>query len=207
MKPHFRLDTHPVADAANVVQGEHYRITVLDAGLVRLEYSPTGEFEDRASQMVLDRAFPPCDFTLTRGDGPDGQLEISTDRLHLTYDCGEFTTHGLSVRAKGGFHSNDSVWRYGVASPNLGGTARTLDDVDGPIELEDGVLAYNGVAMVDDSSTVLLTDDGWIAPRRNGNLDLYVFAFGRDFTRALEVLYTLTGPTPVLPRYALGNWW
>ena len=207
MKPHFRLDTHPVADAANVVQGDHYRITVLDPGLVRLEYSPTGEFEDRASQMALNRAFPPCDFTLTRSDGPDGQLEISTERLHLTYDCGEFTTHGLSVHAKGGFHSNDSVWRYGVESPNLGGTARTLDDVDGAIALEDGVLAYDGVAMVDDSSTVLLTDDGWIASRRNGNLDLYVFAFGRDFTRALEVLYTLTGPTPVLPRYALGNWW
>jgi len=207
VKPHFRLDTHPVADAANVVQGDHYRITVLDPGLVRLEYSPTGEFEDRASQMALNRAFPPCDFTLTRSDGPDGQLEISTERLHLTYDCGEFTTHGLSVHAKGGFHSNDSVWRYGVESPNLGGTARTLDDVDGAIALEDGVLAYDGVAMVDDSSTVLLTDDGWIASRRNGNLDLYVFAFGRDFTRALEVLYTLTGPTPVLPRYALGNWW
>ncbi|KRE58844.1 glycoside hydrolase family 31 protein [Phycicoccus sp. Soil748] len=207
MKAHFRLDTHPVADAANVVEGDHYRITVLDPGLVRLEYSPTGEFEDRASQMALNRAFPPCDFTLTRGDGPEGQLEISTDRLHLTYDCGEFTTHGLSVRAKGGFHSNDSVWRYGVDSPNLGGTARTLDDVDGAIELEGGVLAYDGVAMVDDSSTVLLTDEGWIASRRNGNLDLYVFAFGRDFTRALEALYTLTGPAPVLPRYALGNWW
>ena len=36
MKQHFRLDTHPVADPANVVQGDHYRFTVLDAGLVRL---------------------------------------------------------------------------------------------------------------------------------------------------------------------------
>ena len=57
MKQHFRLDTHPVADPANVVQGDHYRFTVLDAGLVRLEYSPTGVFEDRASQMAVDRAF------------------------------------------------------------------------------------------------------------------------------------------------------
>ena len=38
VKQHFRLDTHPVADPANVVQGDRYRITVLDAGLVRLEY-------------------------------------------------------------------------------------------------------------------------------------------------------------------------
>ena len=59
MKQHFRLDTHPVADPANVlVQGDHYRITVLDAGLVRLEYGESGTFEDRASQTVVNRAFP-----------------------------------------------------------------------------------------------------------------------------------------------------
>ena len=58
-----------------------------------------------------------------------------------------------------------------------------------------------------DSTTVLIEDDGWIASRRPGNLDLYVFAWGRDYKRALRSLYTLTGPTPLLPRYALGNWW
>jgi alpha-glucosidase (family GH31 glycosyl hydrolase) len=61
--------------------------------------------------------------------------------------------------------------------------------------------------MVDDSQTVLLEDDGWFAPRREGNLDLYVFAYGRDYKRALKALYELTGSTPLLPRYALGNWW
>jgi alpha-glucosidase (family GH31 glycosyl hydrolase) len=204
LKQHFRLDTHPVADAANVVQGEHYRITVLDAGLVRLEHSETGTFEDRASQTVVNRAFAPQDFTLTETD--DG-LEIHTERLHLLYDKGPFTTHGLSVQAKGGYHSRDSVWRFGTASPNLGGTARTLDDVDGATPLEDGVLAFDGVALVDDSRTVLLRDDGWIAPRTPGNLDLYVFSYGRDYKAALRALYALTGPTPLLPRFALGNWW
>jgi alpha-glucosidase (family GH31 glycosyl hydrolase) len=204
VKPHFRLETHPVADPANVVQGDHYRITVLDPGLVRLEYSETGRFEDRASQMAVDRAFPSSDFSAS--DSED-LLEIHTDRLHLVYDKGPFTTHGLSVQAKGGFHSTDSVWRYGLESPNLGGTARTLDDVDGATALEGGVLAVNGVAMVDDSTTVLLTEDGWITPRTPGNLDLYVFAFGRDYKAALRALYRLSGPPPLLPRYALGNWW
>ena len=59
----------------------------------------------------------------------DRLLEVHTERLHLVYDKGPFTTHGLSVQAKGGYHSNDSVWRYGQNTPNLGGTARTLDDV------------------------------------------------------------------------------
>ena len=204
MKQHFRLDTHPVADRANVVQGDHYRITVLDDGLVRLEHSESGGFEDRASQTVVNRAFGPTRFTVNESDD---LLEIHTDRLHLVYDKGPFTTHGLSVQAKGGYHSLDSVWRFGLETKNLGGTARTLDDVDGSLPLENGVLAHNGVAVVDDSRTVLLQDDGWIASRRPGNLDLYVFAYGRDYRRALRALYELTGPTPVLPRYALGNWW
>ncbi len=204
MKQHFRLDTHPVADPANVVQGDRYRITVLDAGLVRLEHSPSGMFEDRASQMVLHRAFGPSDFTVTE---TDSLLEIHTDRLHLVYDKGPFSTHGLSVQAKGGYHSHGSVWRYGLPTPNLGGTARTLDDVDGALPLEDGVLAFDGVAAVDDSGSVLLRDDGWIAPRTEGNLDLYVFAYGHDYKQALRALYDLTGAPPLLPRYALGNWW
>ncbi len=204
LKGHFRLDTHPVADAGNVVQGEHYRITVLDAGLVRLEHSETGVFEDRASQLAINRAFGPSDFDVTESDE---HLEIHTDRLHLVYDKGSFTTHGLSVQAKGGYHSNDSVWRYGLDVPNLGGTARTLDDINGEVPLENGVVAFNGVAVVDDSETVLLDEDGWIAPRTEGNQDLYVFAYGRDYKQALQALYTLAGPTPLLPRYALGNWW
>jgi alpha-glucosidase (family GH31 glycosyl hydrolase) len=204
VKSHLRLDTHPLADAENVVQGEHYRITVLDDGLVRLEHSESGTFEDRASQMVVNRAFAPADYHVTdTGD----RLEIHTDRLHLVYDKGPFTTHGLSVQAKGGYHSNDSVWRYGLDVPNLGGTARTVDDADGPVPLENGVLAFNGVAVVDDSTSALLDDDGWVSPRTPGNRDLYVFAYGRDYKQALKALYELTGPTPVLPRYALGNWW
>jgi alpha-glucosidase (family GH31 glycosyl hydrolase) len=204
MKEHFRIGTHPVADPANIVAGDHYRVTVLDPGLLRLEYSESGVFEDRASQMVVDRAFPPSDYAVTESED---LLEIHTDRLHLIYDKGPFTTHGLSVQAKGGFHSTDSVWRFGLPSPNLGGTARTLDDVDGATELENGILAVNGVAMVDDSTTVLLREDGWIESRTPGNLDLYVFAFGRDYRAALRALYRLAGPTPLLPRYALGNWW
>jgi alpha-glucosidase (family GH31 glycosyl hydrolase) len=204
VKEHFRIETQPIADPANVVQGEHYRITVLESGLVRLEWSDDGVFEDRASQTVLHRAFAPVDFHVTE---TDHQLEISTERFLLTYDKGPFTTHGLSVHAKGGYHSSDSMWRFGLETPNLGGTARTLDDIDGALPLENGVLAYDGVALVDDTTTVLLDDEGWIAPRRPGNLDLYVFAWGRDYKRALRSLYTLTGPTPLLPRYALGNWW
>src|SRR3712207_8887294 len=82
--------------------------------------------------MVLNRDFPPCDFTLVESEAAHGLLEISNERLHLTYDRGSFTTQGLSVQAKGPF-SHHSVWRYGVPSPDLCGTAPTPDGVGGRI--------------------------------------------------------------------------
>jgi alpha-glucosidase (family GH31 glycosyl hydrolase) len=111
------------------------------------------------------------------------------------------------VQALGSFRSDRSTWRFGLPTGNLGGTARTLDGADGPVPLEPGVLSSEGVTVYDDSHTVLLTDDGWIAPRRPAARDLYVFAYGRDHRAALRAFYRLTGPQPLLPRFALGNWW
>ena len=204
MKPHLRPHARPLAAPENVIQGDRYRITVLDPGLLRLEYAASGEFEDRPSQTVLDRAFEPARFELTENDAG---LELHTERLQLVYDKRPFSTEGLSVAAKGGVSNYDSVWRFGLHVDNLGGTARTLDEADGRVPLEDGVLSRNGIAVVDDSRSVLLNEDGWIAARRPDTLDLYVFAFGRDYRAALRALYKLTGPQPLLPRHALGNWW
>lgn len=203
MDPHLRIDTSPVAHPDNVVAGDTWRITVLHPGLVRVEHSPTGAFEDRASQMVLHRDMAPVDFTVVEGD----LLEVHTDRLHLVYDRGHFTPHGLSVQVKGGVTSYHSTWRPGEEVENLGGTARTLDLVDGPVELEPGPLSPNGIAVLDDSTTLLLEDDGWVAPRTPDSSDLYVFAFGLDHRAALDAFHALTGPQPLVPRYALGNWW
>ena len=204
MREHFRPTGNPVADPACVLTGDGYRICVLADGLLRLEYSASGEFENRASQAVVDRAFPPAEFDVVE---TDDRLTIHTARLQLVYDKRSFSTEGLSVQAKGGLHSERSVWRFGLPTANLGGTARTLDEADGAVPLEPGVLSRDGVTCFDDSATVLLTDDGWIAPRRPDTLDLYVFAYGRDYRAALRALYHLTGPQPLLPRYALGNWW
>ncbi|HSE69716.1 MAG TPA: glycoside hydrolase, partial [Nocardioidaceae bacterium] len=204
MKSHLVVPTSPLANPASLVTGDGYRITVLDAGLLRLEYSPTGRFEDRPSQTVLNRDFPAVDFHLAENDE---ELEIHTDRLHLVYDKRPFSPEGLSVQAKGNFSPHASVWRFGQRVENLGGTARTLDDVDGACELEDGIHSRNGIAVVDDSTTMLLTEDGWVAPRDSGNVDVYVFGYGRDYKEALKTFYRLTGKQPLLPRFALGNWW
>jgi alpha-glucosidase (family GH31 glycosyl hydrolase) len=204
MRPHLTVSTRPIADPANVVAGENYRITVLDAGLLRLEYSPAGRFEDRPSQTVLNRDFPQAEFELVEDRG---ELEIHTERLHLVYDKGPFSPEGLSVLVKGNFSLHDNMWRFGQSVQNLGGTARTLDGVDGACDLEEGVVSRTGIAVVDDSGTMLLTDDGWVAPRDSDNIDLYLFGYGPDYKDAVKALYALTGKQPLLPRFALGNWW
>ena len=54
---------------------------------------------------------------------------------------------------------------------------------------------------------MVFDDEGWVAPRDGSRTDLYVFGYGRDYRAAIRAFYAVSGPTPVLPRYALGNWW
>ena len=204
MKPDYRITTRPQADPAAVVQGDLFRITVLTSGLLRLEYSPDGVFEDRASAFALFRDLPVPSFRLIE---TDHHLEIVTDRVHLVYDRGPFSTSGLSIQVRGNVSSYHSIWRYGDTPDDLRGTARTLDMADGAVPLEPGVVSGWGFAVLDDSRTLVLTDDGWVAPRDGARTDLYFFGFGLDHRDAIKAFYAVSGPTPVLPRFALGNWW
>ncbi|HKU10238.1 MAG TPA: TIM-barrel domain-containing protein [Sinomonas sp.] len=203
---HLRLATAPRARPAAVVQGPHYRFTVLTSQLLRLEYSADGEFEDRATQVILHRDLPVPEFRVF--DKPD-VLEVITEHVHLVYDKREFTPHGLSVKVLGNVSNYHSVWHFGEAGEkNLGGTARTLDMVDGACELEPGLMSRYGFAVLDDSDTLVFDDDGWLDARRPGSgVDLYFFGYGRDYRACLRDFYRVSGPTPLVPRFTLGNWW
>lgn len=200
----YRLATSPVARPGAVHQGDRWRITVLADGLVRLEWAADGRFEDRASMLALHRDLPVPSF---RVDEFPAYLQVVTERLVLTYDRGPFSPAGLSVQVRGNVSTYHSVWRFGDLPTDLGGTARTLDDVDGRAPLEPGVVSRQGFAALDDSRSLLLSDDGWVEPRDGSRTDLYVFAYGHDHQAALDALYALSGKPPVLPRWALGNWW
>ncbi|MFF2372154.1 TIM-barrel domain-containing protein [Agromyces sp. NPDC058110] len=196
----------------SVIEGEHYRFTVLTERLIRIEWSDSGAFVDGQTAVVVDREFPPADFTATRSD--DGGLVIRTRYLELQYDGREFSSSGLSISLHAAPDIHYSTWRYGEQIPrlyetrgNLGGTARTLDEVDGDCPLEPGILSTYGFEALDDSGSVLIGDDGWPRARPAGGCDLYVFAHGRDYQGALDDYFRLTGAPALVPRYALGNWW
>src|SRR5699024_1203983 len=129
-------------------------ITVLTKSLVRLEYSPDGIFTDAPTQTVLNRNFPQVSFEVR--ETPE-ELEIRTEYFQLNYDKKEFTSHGLSCYALGMPGGNRNAWRYGAKNENLKGTARTLDNVNGACELEDGILSlWCGCVALDDSRTLTL---------------------------------------------------
>lgn len=210
MKTHLKIETHPRAKQENIILGEKYRITVLTKSLLRLEYSPDGHFTDEATQMVLNRDFPKVDFIEKE---TEDELEIRTDYFQLTYNKKEFSSHGLScvcvgMDLEGMPGGNRMAWHYGEKQKSLKGTARTLDNINGACELEEGLMSFwSGCVSLDDSHTLLLREDGWVEPRISGNLDIYVFAYGHRYLEALKDFYYLSGKTPMLPRFALGNWW
>lgn len=204
LSKHFKFHSEPYANADAIIQGERYRFTVLTPELIRMEYSEEGSFEDRASQTVVNRNFAVPEFRVI---DLGNKLELITDRLHLTYDKKPFSRQGLNVRVSNKSGHLMSVWNYGETPQDLGGTARTLDNADGAIPLEHGLLSRFGYTLVDDSISLLLEEDGRVEPRAQEGLDLYFFGYGHDYLNCLKDFYHLCGRTPLLPRYALGNWW
>ena len=185
-----------------MITGDNYRITVLTDRLVRFEYSKTGVFEDRKSFMVVNRDFP--DISLSVQDGGDSLL-IDTGALLISYDKEPFSSYGLIVEIK----ETGKKWNFGELYgdfSNLGGTARTLDDADGRVPLEKGIFGKNGYSGLDDSKSPVY-EKGEFVSRTGDNIDIYFFGYGTDYYAGLRDFTRLCGKIPMIPRYALGNWW
>ena len=212
-----------------VVQGERYRITVLTERMLRIEYSPEGKFVDQETQTVLNRRFPVPAFRVEdKGDF----ISVITKNLILSYEKDqEFSGSTLSIQMLGNPYLRKSgTWFYGDSGlesmGNLKGTASTLDNAVGdtyyrdskdenkvwgepgePVELCEGLMSRNGFSVIDDSASLVFEENGWVRPAPKGHKDIYFLSYGRDYLGTLDVFYQLTGKTPMLPRYALGNWW
>ncbi len=204
MRPELIAETHPETAPENIIRGDCWRVSVLTESLLRLEYDPEGIFEDRATQSVWNRNFPKSTFRVI--DHEDS-LEVITPKAHLIYDRKPFSANGLSIQAIGDYSAYHSIWHFGEDFTDLGGTARTLDEADGAVPLGHGIISRNGFSVMDDSSSLIISDDGWVEPRRKDTIDIYFWAYGHDYRGALSDFCRLCGKMPMVPRYALGNWW
>ncbi|KAI2770064.1 CAZyme family GH31 [Penicillium roqueforti] len=197
--------TNSVANPRAVISGPKYRFTILTDFLIRYEWASDGCFEDRASTFAINRHFPTPQFRVVDNDG---NLEIIADNFHLCYDKQRFSPAGLNVHFNFKYTNWGAPWQYGLDEElNLGGTARTLDLCDGRCDMGKGVISKAGYAALDDSTSMLFDGD-FVAGRKPGDrIDGYLFCYGHDYKAAMKAFYSVSGKQPILPRYALGNWW
>lgn len=209
---HLIAKTEPAALQENMVVREGVRITVLGDRLFRIEQEPEGHFCDQATQTVWFRRSKQVSFSVSENQEAS-ELKIATDSVTLVWKGSiEESFVVFAGQEKKSFLNN---------SENLLGTYRTLDCCDGDqfisfdsdgqpsekIQLGYGVVSRSGVALLEDSQSLILKEDGMLERREYPEKDDYVFAYGKDYRGALKALFSICGKTPLIPRFALGNWW
>ncbi len=200
----LKLFSNPRCHEEGIVQGDKYRFSVLTDRMIRMEYSEEGIFEDRSTQSVINRSFPVPSFEVI---DQEDNLEIITEAMHLIYNKKEFSKEGLKIKVYGNLGIFPSVWYYSQEINDLKGTARTLDNADGEIPLDRGLISREGFSIIDDSKSLIINEDGWVEPRRENIVDTYFLGYGRSYLDCLQDFFKLCGRPSMLPRYALGNWW
>jgi glycosyl hydrolase family 31/uncharacterized protein DUF5110 len=192
----------PAADAATVRDGA-VRFEIVTPSLVRVQVAQDRHFENRRTLTTGGRLRTSPRFT-TSVSGRD--RIIRTSRITLRWRRGATSLAAGNLRVRVGKRTFRP--RGGPNPSPLGGWRRSLDLVDGPVPLHQGMLSRAGWYVLDDTATALLVPGGFATrPARQGAYqDLYVFAYGRDLARGLRDLRALTGAAPLLPRKAFGVW-
>ncbi|MDD3946398.1 MAG: glycoside hydrolase family 31 protein [Clostridia bacterium] len=191
MKKRLIANTSPQApESAQIIHG-NTRITVLTPSLVRVETTKNCSFCDKATQIVWYRDFT-CPY------------EKQEDKKSITITTSAAVYHYSKRRKKIDYVIINNRKVAANNRYNLKGTARTLDMCIHKVPLKLGVIGRRGVAVMEDDS-LALEANGMPAPR-DGIKDVYVFASDRPIA-ALQSFFAITGKPPLVPRYALGNWW
>ena len=192
----FKIKAAPKTDDAFCVTLKKTRISVLTDSLVRVESSKSGEFCDEPTQSVWFRCFDKPKF---ESEIKGNRIVIKTSAIELSYNTAADYMEYIILP------DGEKVTDY--RSGNLKGTTRTLDQSFGSVSLDDGIMSESGVAVFDDSKSLILNEDGTVSPRSTKEKDCYYFAYGNNYRQALRDFFKLTGAPPLVPRFTLGNWW
>lgn len=191
LKTSLVVHTNAKADDSQIYVDGDLRITYITSRLLRVEI---GEFTDLASYAVWNRRFPAGDMKITKNGA---MCKAETEDIILTLKNKKPYSVYFKENAQTELFSNQK---------NLKGTYRTLDNTFGKIPLEDGFITEKGLYLFEDK-TILLDKNGMFAPRTGASKDYYVFAYGRNYRDTIKAFYSISSPTPLIPRFALGVWW
>ncbi len=185
-----------------IYKNDYLRISLIAPRLIRTETAALldvstrgGLFTDLPTQTVQNRDFCRIEYSL---EDRDKIIIVKTDSCLF------------EICKKNGDVLSVEMFNFGTVknfkNGRLPGTARTLDRKNGRTKLEKGITSRSGASVMDDSSSLLIDNDGNIIPRRKCT-DRYWFAYGYDYLGQLRDFFMLTGKVPLIPKYTLGNWW
>ena len=140
---------------AFTVTGNGVRISVLSPYLIRVEEQLSSVFCDQPTQAVICRCF----------DSPSFRVEKDSEKAIVRTEAITFE-YSYRKRRVAGVRIGNGPLITDFSHGNLKGTRRTLDQTNGAVRLEDGILSRDGVAVLDDSKTLLIAPDGRIVPRK-----------------------------------------
>ena len=193
------------ANPSCVFKGNNYRITVLTERLVRLEYDPNGIFNNNETVIVKNRFFDMPDFNKKEDET---LFVIETRYFSLTYVKGSmFNSRTLTAK----YNDSKVGWYYGNKEVrNFKSCNVSLDNQREKPSLLNGLFSEDGIATIDDSNNLCFDEESNVILRDyniKNHIDIYLFVYGKDFGLCLLDYFKLTGKPPLIPRYALGNWW
>ena len=217
---------NPVADPAAVVRSGNARFTVLTSRMIRIEYSSSAQFEDRATFAIVNRRLPVPSYTTEESDG---YLYIRTADVTLRYKVGSVISaadkkpDNLMVTFPMGAFT--CTWYPGKDDAlNLLGTNRTLDTAWGDNarnKLEKGLISRAGWSIIDESPSAIRGDGSTtlpMAPNTEGYMwwqkaadanavDWYFLGYGHQYKECIQDFTRVGGRVPLPPKYIFGYWY
>ena len=193
---------------AYIYLGHKYRISILSEVLIRFEYSENGSFNDYPTLFACNRSFSKPKITFRE----DQNVILLTNDIFTIQYIKEKPFIGSRFAPdqylKVSINGTDKVWYFNHPEVrNFKGTFYSLDDVKNEPNMDKGLFSLDGFVSFDDSRTPILSENGNLISPNYNNIDTYLFIYNKDFGFALRDYFNLTGHAPLIPRYALGNWW
>lgn len=192
LKPSLIAKTNAKANENQVYIDGDLRITYLTSRLIRVE---KGCFTDLPSYAVWNRNFTA------------GNMKISKNARLLNIETDDIILSLKNKKPYSVYFKDSGETELFSNQKNLKGTYRTLDNTFGKIPLEDGFITEKGLYLFDDSKSILIDEKGAFVPRKAFGKDYYIFAYGKNYRETIKAFYSISSPTPLIPRFALGVWW
>lgn len=210
LSEHFKIDVTTSRPRENCVfKGNYYRISVLSDVLLRLEYSPTGKFNDYPTLFAINRRFETEPTITVKED--EKFLNIQNSYFILEYSKEKpFEASKLvpDANLRISLKETDKVWYYGHPEVrNFKGSISGFDKGKKGLVLDKGLYGTDGFASINDTGRPVFVADGSVKKNPSDGIDIYLFIYRKDFGRALQSYFELTGYPSLLPRFALGVWW